>query len=96
MLKGAQNYRIHCGRKQIEGTEFVMMAKTFFGRDMHWVEWAEMDLRTPHQIAQDTEWEALEARAHALGFRTVDRSRGLTVARYAIEQAERQPLRVVK
>ena len=96
IVLGTKNYAIHCGRKQMTGTEYVMQARTFYGRDRHWQEWSEMDLRSPAQIASDREWAALEARAKALGFTTVDRARGLQVARYAIEQAEKQPLRLVK
>jgi hypothetical protein len=97
IVKGTQNYAIHCGRKGMTGTEYVMQARTFYGRDRHWQEWSEMDLRSPAQKAEEREWEQLLVRAKALGFTTVDRSRGLQVARYAIEQAERRPqLQVVK
>jgi hypothetical protein len=89
MVLGWQNYARHCRQTGSDGTEFVMMARTFFGRDMHWQEWAEMDTRTPRQKAEDAEWADLERRAKALGFNTVDRSRGYAVARHAVEEAER-------
>jgi hypothetical protein len=95
MVLGWQNYARHCKQTGSDGTEFVMMARTFFGRDMHWQEWAEMDTRTAYQIAQDLEWEGLERRAKAMGFNTVDRSRGLSVARAAVEKAERETMRKV-
>ncbi len=95
MVLGWQNYARHCRQTGSEGTEFVMMARTFFGRDMHWLEWAELDLRTPAQVAQDTKWAALEDRARALGFNTVDRQRGYDVALRAVEQAERDNARKV-
>ncbi len=95
MVLGWQNYARHCRQTGSEGTEFVMMARTFFGRDLHWQERAEMDVRTPYQKQQDAEWAALEARARALGFNTVDRSRGLSVARAAVERAERDGARKV-
>lgn len=90
ILLGTQQYAIHCGRKGMVRTEYVMQARTFYGRDRHWEEWAEMDLRTPHQIAQDARWADLEARAVRLGFTTVDRQRGYDVALRAVEQAERE------
>lgn len=96
MLKGAQNYRTYFARRGELGSEYVMMARTFFGRDMHWLEWAEMDMRTPAEIALDAKWEALEARARALGFKEVDRSRGLATVEYAIKhQEDQRKLRVV-
>ncbi len=89
MLLGTQNYYRHCGRKAMIGSEYVMQAKTFYGRDLHWQEWATLDLRTPQQIAEDTRWRQLEDRARALGFTTVDRVRGYSVALSAVEAAER-------
>jgi hypothetical protein len=90
ILQGAKNYRTHCSRQQMIGTGYVKQACTFVGPDCWFQEWAGMDLRTPYQIAQDAEWQALEDRATALGYSTVDRTRGLSVARAAIEQAERE------
>lgn len=95
ILRGVTNYRVHCGRQQLIGTPFVRQCATFMGPDLWFEEWAEMDLRTPHQIAQEAEWADLEARATALGFTTVDRSRGLQVARAAVERAERENMRKV-
>lgn len=89
LITGTKNYAIHCGRKAMVGTEYVMQARTFYGRDCHWREWSELDIRSPAQKAQDTAWEQLQARAEALGFTTIDRSRGLDVARRAIETEER-------
>lgn len=90
MVKGWENYARHCKQTRSDGTEFVMMARTFFGRDRHWEEWAEMDLRTPAEIAQDRRWADLQVRAERMGFTTVDRSRGFDVARNAIESEERK------
>lgn len=94
ILKGAENYRIHCTRQQMIGTVYVKQACTFVGPDCWFDEWATIDMRTPAEIALERDWADLEARAIALGFREVDRSKGLSVVRYAIEQRER--LRVVK
>jgi hypothetical protein len=89
ILQGAQNYKIHCSRKAMIGTGYVMMLQTFIGRDWHFEEWAAMEMRTPHQIAQEARWGDLERRAVALGFTTVDRARGYDVALRAVEEAER-------
>lgn len=90
IIAGVIAYRQHCRRRGTEGTEYVMQAKTFLGRDCHWDEWADMDTRTPAQIAQETRWTQLEDRARALGFTTVDRVRGYEVALRAVEQEERK------
>jgi hypothetical protein len=89
VLQGIQNYAIFCGRKQMVGTSYVMQFATFCGPGLWFCEYAEMDIRSPAQKLQDAEWQDLEERARQLGFTTVDRSRGITVARIAIEQAER-------
>lgn len=98
IVLGTKNYAIHCGRKAMTGTEYVMQARTFYGRDRHWEEWSEMDLRSPAQKAEEVARADLLARAKVLGFQHVDFSKGLQVARYAIEQAEKQGqrLQVVK
>lgn len=90
ILRGAQNYAIHCGRKQYVGSEYVKQCATFVGPGLWFEEWAGMDLRTPQQIADETRWQHLEDRARALGFQTVDRVRGYSVALAAVEAAERQ------
>jgi hypothetical protein len=89
ILLGAQNYATHCARKGKAGTEYCMMLQTFVGRDWHFDDWAAMEMRTPHQIAQEARWGDLERRAVALGFTTVDRARGYDVALRAVEEAER-------
>src|SRR6478736_5590898 len=86
---GTHNYARHCQRKGMVGTEYVMQARTFYGRDQHWEEWADLDVRSPAQIAADTRWTQLETRAKALGFNTVDRARGYAVAERAVEDAEK-------
>jgi hypothetical protein len=69
ILKGAENYRIHCGRKGMTGTEYVMMLQTFVGRDWHFEEWADQDMRTAAQVAEDRAKQALLHRAASVGFR---------------------------
>lgn len=95
---GTANYARHCQKKGIAGTEFVQQARTFYGQGQWWEEWADMDTRSPAEIALDKQWQALEARAKALGFKEVDRSKGLTVVEYAIrkEEEKRVELRLVK
>jgi hypothetical protein len=66
---GTKNYAKHCQRKGMLGTEFVMQARTFYGRDQHWEEWADLDLRTPAEISIETARVALIARAARIGFR---------------------------
>lgn len=96
LILGVKNYAQECRRRGKLGTEFVMQAKTFFGRDRHWEEYADMDMRTPAEIALDNQWAHLEARAKALGFKEVDRSRGLATVEYAIKAEEdKRRLRVV-
>lgn len=97
VVQGTKNYAAYCLRKGQIGTDFVMMARTFYGRDRHWEEYADMDMRSPAEIALDKQWAGLEARARALGFNEVDRSRGLATAEYAIKQEEdKRRLRVVR
>ena len=69
ILKGAENYRIHCGRKGMTGTEYVLMLQTFIGRDWHFDEWADQDMRSPAEKAADRAREATLQRAARIGFR---------------------------
>jgi len=95
-LLGVQNYAKYCQRKGWIGMDLIQQAKTFFGPGMWWEEYADIDVRTPAEISADKQWAGLEARAKALGFTTVDRSRGLATAEYAIKQEEdKRRLRVV-
>lgn len=96
ILRGAQNYARYCGRKGFTGTEYVMMLQTFVGRDWHFDDWADKDLRTPAQKREDAEREALTMRAQALGHKEVDWSRGTEAVRLAVELAESKRLRIVK
>lgn len=89
MLQGVTNYRIYCGRKGYIGTSFVMQFATFMGPGLWFEEYAQMDLRSPHQIAEDEKWRALEDRARTMGFQVVDRSRGYHIAEQAVIAAER-------
>lgn len=90
--QGAWNYNILCGRAGKKGTEYVMQFRTFVGPDLWFIEFAEMDVRSPAQVAADAEKVELMERALALGFRDIDWSRGIPVVRRAIEQAEREAM----
>lgn len=90
ILKGCRNYALHIRRKGDEGTEFVRRASSFFDQYALFAEYADMDMRPPAEIAQDAKWTALEARAKALGFTTVDRSHGFSVAETAVLEKERE------
>lgn len=90
ILAGTRNYASYCKRTGKVGTEMTMQAQRFFGPGLYWDEYADIDGRSPQQIAQDAKWEGLERRAKALGFTTVDRQRGYDVALRAVEQAERE------
>lgn len=71
IINGAKAYAVHCQRKGMVGTEFVKQARTFFGPDAWFDEWADMDTRTPEQIKQDARMADLSARAQKLGFRAM-------------------------
>lgn len=88
MLLGASKYAKHCDREGLTGTAMVKQAATYFGRGEWWEEWADMDLRTPAEIAAEAKWADLERRAKALGFKEVSRAHGLAVAERAIEAEE--------
>jgi hypothetical protein len=67
----ADSYRAHCDREGLSGTNFVMQARTFFGRDGWWQESYEPEAqpKLPHQIALERRWQALKDRADQTGFR---------------------------
>ena len=47
VVQGTKNYAIYCQRKGQLGTDFVMMARTFYGRDRHCnkkCEWSQVSL----------------------------------------------------
>lgn len=69
VVRGTKNYALYCKRKGQLGTDFVMMARTFYGRDRHWEEYASMDLRTPLEVASENAKAALVSRAARIGFR---------------------------
>lgn len=90
ILEGTRRYRTWCARKGLIGTEYVMQAATFYGRDCHWDEWADYDLRSEAQIREDAAWSDLESRWLALGGESINRSYGLDHVRKAVEAKERQ------
>jgi len=75
LLLAATNYRTLMERTGKTGSEYVIAAAKFYDdRDRIYAEYADMDMRTPEQIAADRQWTTLEARAAAVGHQ-VDRSR---------------------
>lgn len=96
ILQGVRNYRTLCSREQKLHTPYVLQARTFFGPDLWFEEYAELDVRTPAQKREDAEREALTMRAQALGHKEVDWSRGTEAVRLAVELAESKRLRIVK
>lgn len=87
LLTGAKHYAKHCDREGLTGTPMIKQAATYFGRDCWWEEWQVPQL-TPAEVAEERRWADLQKRAEALGFKEVDRSRGLSVAEHAIRMAE--------
>jgi hypothetical protein len=70
ILCGTRAYRAHCDSTGKTGTELVKQARTFFGPQQYWEEWADMQpAKTAHQQLQEKRWEALKQRAGACGFR---------------------------
>ena len=68
MLAGTKAYRAHCERKGITGTDFVAQAKTFFGPQMLFDEYADMP--APISEAERKEAESMQkliARRAAIG-----------------------------
>lgn len=91
ILAGARNYAKHCMETGKTGTEYVKQAATFFGRDQWFEEWADMDVRTPAEIAADQKWAALEQRGAAVGC-SVSRSRPMAQESERVNAAEREAM----
>jgi hypothetical protein len=89
MLRGVRNYRVLCGRDGKIGTVYVQQARTHFGPDLWFTEYAAMDVRTADQKRDEAFWQDLERRARAIGFTSVDRSKGPYIAARVVEDAEK-------
>jgi hypothetical protein len=90
ILKGVRNYRLMNERMGKIGSEFVMpMAKLLDDRERLFMEYAEMDMRSPVEVAADRAKQALVLRAAKVGFRA--QLPGEPDFRYedAIKEAER-------
>ncbi len=90
VMLGTKNYATHCRRKGMLGTEFVMQARTFYGRDQHWEEWADQDMRSAAEIAADRAREALVQRAARISFRPPNPGEPDFRYEQALSEAERQ------
>jgi hypothetical protein len=73
------------------GTEYVKQAATFFGRDQWFEEWADMDVRSEHEIAIDRRWEALQERATPHGL-VVNRAARFESEQERVNTVEREAL----
>lgn len=93
ILAGTVAYAAHCRKKGQTGTEFVQQARTFYGPGQWWDEYADMDIRTVQQVAEDTEWSRLKAKAAKEGFRQPVEGESIQVYNTLLE---RHRLRVVK
>ncbi len=81
LLKGARNYKAMLTQQGKVGSEFVMPAGKFFDdRDQLFAEYADMDMRTPVQIAVDARWTRLAEAAEKAGFVLPDRANGIEYA----------------
>jgi hypothetical protein len=71
------------------GSEYVMPAAKFYDdRDRLYAEYADMDMRSPQEIAADRQWSELEGRGKVVGV-TVNRSRPLPLETERVNVAER-------
>lgn len=95
ILLGVQNYAIHCARKGIAGTEYVMQLRTFVGRDAHYEEFAVLEVRSPAQIASVMRLEAATRKATAAGFRSPRLNEPLEVYESCLRDHEREQTRGV-
>lgn len=70
ILAGTRSYRRHCDEKGKTGTELVKQAKTFYGPQNYFDEWADMEpVKTPQQAREEAIWASLNERARRIGFR---------------------------
>ena len=88
VLKGVQNYRRMCDTEGKTGSGYVMAAKAFFDdRERLVLEYADMDMRTPAEIAEEAKWNALKDRAATLG--VAIHSHNFRAAEQIVNDAER-------
>lgn len=91
ILAGTRAYKAHCDKTGKTGTELVKQARTFFGPQMYFDEWADMQpIQTPRERAEAGRWEALRVRAAACGFRAPTAVESPDVYETAMRQVERE------
>jgi len=91
ILAGTRAYKAYCDKNGKTGTELVKQARTFFGPNQFWDEWADMEpVKTPRQAAEEVRWAALRVRAEACGFRSPTAVESPDVYETAMRQAERE------
>jgi hypothetical protein len=71
ILEGTRAYRRFCDATGKTGTELVKQAKTFYGFNQLWTEdyAPPQPKRSAAELALESRWNALRARAVSLGFR---------------------------
>ncbi len=70
IMAGTKAYRVHCESTDKSGTAYVKQARTFYGPEQYFDEWADMlPVKTQKQIAEEARWVMLKDRAAACGFR---------------------------
>ncbi len=89
LLLGTKNYAEYCKRKGKVGTELTMQAQRFYGPGQDWDEFADMDMRTPAQIAAERAREALLQRAARVSFRPPNPGEPDFRYEQALKEAER-------
>lgn len=70
IMAGTKAYRVHCDKTEATGTAYVKQARTFYGPEQYFEEWADMQpAKTGKQVAEDVRWDTLKARAKVCGLR---------------------------
>lgn len=69
ILAGTKAFAVHAQKTNQAGTAFIPMAQTFYGPNAYFEEYADMDTRSPAQIASALRMGAALKRAIGLGFR---------------------------
>lgn len=91
ILQGTRAYRAHCDRKGLTGTGLVKQAKTFYGPDQYFEEWADMQpVQSPQERAREARWAGLRARSAAIQFRDPTAMESADVYETVLRRAERE------
>lgn len=89
--KGTLAYRAHCDRKGLTGTDKVKQARTFYGPDQWFEEWADMEpVIDARAAALQARWAALHRRRLAIHFRPPSEMETVDSFETTLRQAERE------